>query len=154
MVNGPLTWTVAKLCFIFYFLLWWCQSVCLYQRLTKNFFSRTAICTPINSLSFSLWRIFCRTPISQISNPLNMSSCSFTPNKTSHEELPSDAVCGVHQVLVSSSKGKKNWKIMKANCSVTLLNHFDVENRILQKVNTKIKYAQCRLEVQVSRLSA
>lgn len=36
-----------------------------------------------------------------------MSSYCFTPNKMPHRELPWDAVCGVHQVLVYNLKGKR-----------------------------------------------
>lgn len=52
-----------------------------------------------------------------------MFSRCFTSNRMPHEEPSWDAVCGVHQD-VDLTLRRKNWKIMNANCSLTLLTHF------------------------------
>lgn len=76
----------------------------------------------INSLSFSIWSIlYFATTVSQISNPLNMFSCFFASNKTPHEELSWDAVCGVLYDVKLAIKGKDS-NIRNANCSLCFVN--------------------------------
>lgn len=88
--------------FFHYVLLLWCSSVCLSKDWPKTLSPRTNL-RSINSLSFSIWRRFRHTPVSQISNPLNMFSGCFTSNK----ELSSRR----------HSLWWKHWKIINTNCS-------------------------------------